>query len=351
MVGNVREWCLNTIDRDRRLILGGAWRTQTYQAYEPEALPPFDRSAFNGFRGVRNFEPLNATVAGPIVRTARDFSKVKPATDQVFALYRAMYAYDDRPLDPKDSGTAQDTVDWTKQKITIDAGYDNERLPMYLLLPKHVHPPYQTVLFFPSARVNTMSNSQDLGDLDLVDYVIRSGRALLYPIYRETYERHLDGLPLPGEVGDRELTIQESKEVRRAVDYLETRPDLINRDKLAYLGVSQGSAYGVIFTALEDRFRAVVFLDGGFFLNPALPGRDQADFAPRLRKPTLMVNGKYDFTFPPDQAQLPMFKMIGTPPADKYRKLLESPHDVSQLKPELSSEMLRFLDKYLGRVN
>jgi hypothetical protein len=64
-----------------------------------------------------------------------------------------------------------------------------------------------------------------------------------------------------------------------------------------------------------------------------------------------MVNGKYDFTFPPDQSQLPMFEMIGTAPADKIRKVLETPHDVSQLKPELAKEVLAFLDRYLGRVN
>ena len=46
--GNVREWCWNAVDGDRRFILGGAWRTQTYQAYDPEALPPFDRSSLNG---------------------------------------------------------------------------------------------------------------------------------------------------------------------------------------------------------------------------------------------------------------------------------------------------------------
>ncbi len=352
LTGNVREWCLNAVDGDRRFILGGAWGTQTYQAYEPEALPPFDRSAFNGFRGVRNSEPLNAAAAGPILRKVRDFSKVKPATDEVFQLYKAMYAYDKRPLDVNAEPVMEDTADWTKEKITIDAGYDTERLPMYLFLPKNIQPPYQTVVFFPSARVDTvMKSSRNLEDLDFVDYVIKSGRALLYPIYRETYERHPEGLAMPGEVGDRELTIQESKEVRRAVDYLETRPDIIDVNKLAYLGVSQGSAYGVIFAALEDRFKAVVFLDGGFFLNPAVAGRDQADFAPRLKKPTLMVNGKYDFTFPPDQSQLPMFRMIGTPPADKYRLMLETPHEVSQLKPELSKEVLAFLDKYLGRVN
>jgi dienelactone hydrolase len=167
----------------------------------------------------------------------------------------------------------------------------------------------------------------------------------------KTYERHPQEAALPGQIGDRELTIQESKEVRRVLDYLETRPDIADMSKVAYLGVSQGTAYGVIFTALEDRFKAVVFLDGGFFLGPALPGRDQVDFAPHLKKPVLMVNGKYDFTFPPDQSQAPMFEMIGTTRMDKFRKVLEAPRDVSQLKTELSKEVLAFLDKYLGRVN
>jgi eukaryotic-like serine/threonine-protein kinase len=349
LVGNVREWCLNSVDGDRRFILGGAWGTQTYQAYEPEALPPFDRSAFNGFRCIRNRGPLPAATGAPVIRQSRDFSRVKPASDEVFQVYKALYAYDKRPLNAKVEGTPDQTADWTKQKISIDAGYGYERLPMYLFLPKNVRQPYQAVVFFPSARVNTMPSSHDLGDMDFVDYVIKSGRAVLYPIYRETYERNR-GAPPPGDIGDRDLTIQESKEVRRAVDYLETRSD-IDAKNLAYLGVSQGSAYGVIITALEDRFRAVVFLDGGFFLGPAPTGRDQADFAPRLKKPLLMVNGKYDFTFPPDQSQSPMFEMIGTPQADKVRKLFDTPHDVSQQKAELSKEVLAFLDKYLGRVN
>ena len=221
---------------------------------------------------------------------------------------------------------------------------------MYLFTPKNVRAPHQTVVFFPSARVNFMPSSQNLGDMDFIDYVIKSGRSVVYPIYRGTYERRPEGTPLPGTVGGRELLIQESKEVRRAVDYLETRQD-IAAGKLAYLGVSQGAAYGVIFLALEDRFQAGVFLDGGFFLMPAAAGEDQADFAPRMKKPLLMVNGRYDFTFPPDQAQAPMFEMIGTAPADKFREVLETPHDVTELKPELSKAVLGFLDKYLGRVN
>jgi len=47
----------------------------------------------------------------------------------------------------------------------------------------------------------------------------------------------------------------------------------------------------------EDRLKAVVFLDGGFFVEKMLPGTDQADFAPRLKAPALMISGKYDWIF------------------------------------------------------
>lgn len=153
-----------------------------------------------------------------------------------------------------------------------------------------------------------------------------------------------------GSIEDRELVITHSKEVRRSVDFLETRPE-IDKTKLSYLGVSVGTAYGVMYTALEDRLKAIVFLDGGFFLSPSLVGKDQVDFAPRVKKPVLMVNGRYDFTFSPERAQIPFFNMLGTPPADKKRVVFDTPHDISQEKSRLSREVLAWLDKYLGRVN
>jgi DNA-binding winged helix-turn-helix (wHTH) protein len=349
MAGNVREWILNSIDGESHFILGGAWRTQTYQAFDPEALPPFDRSALNGIRCVRNPEPLPAAIAAPLVRHVRDFSQAKPASDEVFRAYKTMYAYDHTALNAKTEGVVENTADWTKEKITIDARYGKQRLPMYLFLPKNVRAPYQTVVFFPSARVEFMADSTVLGDLQFVDYVIQSGRALLYPIYQGTYERNQQ-FQLPGTVADRERVIAQSKEVRRGIDFLETRPD-IDMTKLGYLGVSAGSAYGVIYTALEERLKAIVFLDGGLFLGPFLPGRDQVDFAPRIKQPVLMINGRYDFTFSPERSQVPLFEMLGTPAADKKRVVFETPHDISQEKTKLAKEALAWLDKYLGRVN
>ena len=349
MVGNVREWSLNSVDGNQRFILGGAWRTQTYQAIDPEALPPFDRSPLNGFRCVRNSQALPAAVTAPVVRSVRDFSKAKPVSDEVFQAYKTMYAYDHGPLNAETEGVVENTADWTKEKIIIDAGHGNERLPMYLFLPKNVHPPFQTVLFFPSVRVEFMPTSQTLGDLQFVDYVIKSGRALLYPIYQGTYERQQQRI-LPGSIDNRELVVAQSKEVRRSIDYLETRPE-IDRTRLAYLGVSAGTAYGVIYTALENRFKTIVVLDGGFFLGSVGPGLDQVDFAPRIKVPVLMVNGRYDFTFSPARAQDPLFRMLGTPPADKKHVVFNTPHDISQEKSKLSAEVLAWLDKYLGRIN
>lgn len=349
MIGNVREWALNAVDGDRKFILGGAWNTQTYQAYYPEALPPFDRSPSNGFRTVLNRAPLPPATAAPVVEMARDFTEAKPAPDEVFAAYQAMYAYGERPLNAESQGIVESTADWTKQKIVIDAGYGSDRLPTFLFLPKNVRPPFQAVVFFPSARVNIMPSSDELGDMEFVDYVIQSGRAVLYPIYLGTYERAKEEQAWPGTGQDRDWLIRQSREVRRAVDYLETRPE-IDKSRIGYLGVSQGSADGVIFAALEDRFKAVVFLDGGFLLGPAQAGTDQVDFAPHLKRPVLMVNGRYDFTFSLDRAQLPMFRMIGTPEAEKRHVVFDTPHDVSQQKTELSREVLAWLDKYLGKV-
>jgi eukaryotic-like serine/threonine-protein kinase len=112
-----------------------------------------------------------------------------------------------------------------------------------------------------------------------------------------------------------------------------------------------GSAEGVIYTALlQERLKAAIFLDGGYFLYHPPVGADQADFAPRLKKPVLMVNGRYDFVFSLDTAQVPLFQTLGTPASDKKHIVLDTPHDVTGRRPELIQAVLDWLDKYLGRV-
>src|SRR5215210_6600415 len=295
MAGNVREWTLNATETDRRFILGGAWNSPSYLSANPEALSPFDRSPGNGIRCVRNTAPLPPAASWPVRTLERDFARVRPASNAVFRAYQLLYAYDKTPLNAKLEGVVRDSRNWREEKVTFDAAYGKERVPAYLYLPTNVRPPYQTIVFFPSARVLDLTSSQTLGDTAFFDYIVQSGRAVLYPVYQNTYERRLRSA-LPGASQDIELTVQRFKDLGRSLDYLHTRADIDN-DRLAYLGVSMGTADGVIYaTLVQDKLRTVVFLDGGFFLGRARPGRDQVDFAPRLKKPVLMVNGRYDLT-------------------------------------------------------
>ena len=65
-----------------------------------------------------------------------------------------------------------------------------------------------------------------------------------------------------------------SKDLGRSIDYLETRPD-IDHEKLAYEGYSLGAALGSLLPGVEPRFKALVLVCGGFWLQKRLPEADQ----------------------------------------------------------------------------
>lgn len=108
-----------------------------------------------------------------------------------------------------------------------------------------------------------------------------------------------------------------------------------------------GAALGVNFAAVEPRLKAIIMLDGGFY-EKALPGADQADFAPRVKAATLLVTGKFDWIFLGKDALL---QMLGAPEANKRAVILETAHDVSEQRTDMVREVLAWLDKYLGKVN
>src|SRR5207302_988891 len=103
----------------------------------------------------------------------------------------------------------------------------------------------------------------------------------------------------------RDWTIQFAKDVSRSVDYLESRPD-IRSDRLAYYGLSMGGSFGTIFLALEPRLKTGILAAGGLLGDKPPPEADVLNFAPRVRVPVLMLNGRYDFVAPPATLQLPM---------------------------------------------
>ena len=81
--------------------------------------------------------------------------------------------------------------------------------------------------------------------------------------------------------------------------------------------------------SLEERFRTAVLFEGGLYLRPAgLPEVDNFNFLPRVRVPVLMLNGRYDYTFPVDSSQKPFFRWLGTPEKDKRHVVYDAAHDV-----------------------
>ena len=109
-----------------------------------------------------------------------------------FALVLQSFAYDDRDLDARVESIDDGPEYWRHEVVSVRAAYGDERLPIHLYLPKNAEPPYQTVVYFPGSGAIHTRSSEDLS-LRRSDYIPKSGRAFLYPVYKSTYERG-DGL-------------------------------------------------------------------------------------------------------------------------------------------------------------
>jgi dipeptidyl aminopeptidase/acylaminoacyl peptidase len=253
-----------------------------------------------------------------------------------------MYAYDRRPL--KDAVEAvEETGAWRKETVSFEDAAGG-RLRAYLFLPKNASAPFQTVIFFPSGEARLRQSSRDLR-LRFLEFVIRSGRAVMFPVYQGTFERNTSGRTGPNAARDQ--TITWSKELGRSIDYLETRRD-IDRSRLAFYGMSMGAVAGPILTAIEPRFKASILLGGGVDDTPVAPEAEPTNFAPRVRTPTLMVSGKQDFARPLETLQRPLFNLLGSPPDQKRLALIEGGH-LPRLQ-DVIREILDWLDRYLGPV-
>jgi dienelactone hydrolase len=353
MAGNVREWCWNDDGSGRRYLMGGGWEDEPYVFAVWAARDPFDRSAGNGFRCVKPAAAANlpemqlSPVAFP---PPRDYSQEKPASDELFIAFKGIYSYDKTNLAPKIESTEASAPHWIKERISFNAAYGNERMAAYLFLPKAGKPPYQTVVYFPGGNVLGLRSSSNIAPQD---FILISGRAFLYPVYKSTYERG-DGFTLLSEQStinqSRDHHIMWYKDFARSIDYLETRED-IDHDKLAFTGISLGAEMGNILLALDKRIKAGILVCGGFLPYSefrAAPEVDFFNFAPRVVCPTLMLNGRYDNLLPVETMQNPMFELLGTPAADKSHLLYDTGHFVP--RNEWIKETLDWLDRYLGPV-
>jgi dienelactone hydrolase len=280
---------------------------------------------------------------------ARDLSKETPASDQAFDLYRRLYAYDKSDLQAVVESVDESNAEWRREKISFAAAYGNERVQAFLFVPKGAKPPYQTVVYFPGADAIGQRPSSQI-DPRRFDWIIKSGRAFIHPIYKGTFERGEEGFTsdVPNPTNQfREHVVAWAKDVSRSIDYLDTRSDIAH-DRLAYMGYSWGAAMAPLFVAVEPRFKASLLILGGFYLQRSPPEVDAFNFASRVHVPVLSLNGRFDWYYPVERSQLPMFRLFGVPESQKRRVIYETGHNIS--RPDVIRETLDWLDRYLGSV-
>jgi eukaryotic-like serine/threonine-protein kinase len=104
--------------------------------------------------------------------------------------------------------------------------------------------------------------------------------------------------------------------------------------------------FAPLFLAVEPRISLAVIYCGGLGLQASLPEADPVNFAPRVKTPTLMLNGRFDYSFPTASSQEPLFKLLGTPAGHKRWILYDASHNIP--RNEMIKEVVNWMEKYWG---
>ncbi len=356
MAGNVKEWCSNDA-AGKRLILGGAWNESQYMFVWYDSYPPFFRSDNFGFRCMKiiDGEGDPEEVYDPIkVIPPPDFSQRKPCSDEVFEIIRGEYTYTKSDLNSK----IESKQDWSEHTRIEKVSYDDAqggRALAYLFLPRQGPPPFQAIVYYPGGSAWLLESILDYGTLKNgeIECINKNGRALVFPVLRGAFERKGQPNVRLSPQTWRETLISDYREIARCLDYLEKRSDF-DKEKFAYYGLSAGACLGPKDIALEKRFKAAIFVGGGIWANYYSENRytaetDMINFAPRVKVPVLMQNGRYDCLLPMESGIKGLYSLLGTPEKDKHLLLYETGHSV-WLVNEYRKDLLDFLDRYLGPV-
>jgi pimeloyl-ACP methyl ester carboxylesterase len=339
------------------VVRGGAWSDNTYDFGKIQQAPAMLRTPGYGFRTARyaDREDIPKAVFGPVQTSQKlDLRAHRPVSDEIFSVYLNQFAYDKDGLDAQPIAVDDGHPDWILERISVAAPYGDERLIINLFLPRSATPPFQTVIYFPGSAALFTASSEDLSDYYeiplFLGFLMRSGRAVAFPVYQGTFERrddrYLDIYYGQPSHAYSEYVTQLVKDLRRTVDYLETRDD-VDDQRLAYYGMSWGAEIGGVILAVEERMRIAIVMGGGI-INAGLSEVNELNYLPHVTVPVLMMNGRYDSLISYESAVLPMFEMIATPAEHKVIKSYPTDHIPS--KVDYVTETLNWLDKYFGPV-
>lgn len=219
----------------------------------------------------------------------------------------------------------------------VDEGADYE---LYYLTYRSVHDKTVTgLLTLPSEGIQpfpTIILLHGMGDRKTVDYIEAGNEYLAgagYAVLRLDISNHGDrkkydyDFDLTGgyRYWTREIITQTVFDLRRAVDFIQTREEL-DHDRIGYFGISLGGIIGTIFCSVEERIEVpVIVLAGGnlnlMFGKKALSGDtrdylsiiDPVNYVAKISpRPLLMINAENDDIIPPITSKL-LFKAAKKP--------------------------------------
>ena len=276
-----------------------------------------------------------------------DYRDAQPVSNETFELFAKQFAYIPSTSSAWVESRIETPTGSIRERVSVEAGYDNERLGVYVFLPKDGHPPYQAVVYFPA--LNAFQFRASSASFYPGDYIVKSGRALVLPVYKGSFERWDPVLGLTGEEyfrAVRQRLLQWRQDIGRSIDYLGTRGD-IDMSRIAYYGRSFGASMPLPLLELEPRLRIAILQSAGFTYRKLPAEADAVNYAPRIRIPVLMMTGRHDYVFPYQTSQKPLFDSLGARASDKRHVVYDAGHD-SLPRSQVVREILDWLDRYFG---
>ena len=230
--------------------------------------------------------------------------------------------------------------------------YENdEQLHGYIVYHKNIVDLIVPIIEFPiAAAIYRNSDESIIGSIiSHQNHLLMEGYAIIRPVYYSTYNRKKTITSWWANETDqyKQTIIKMGKDYKRSIDYIESRDDFDFKN-LSYMGYSWGSIMGNIMLAIDDRVKFAFLIAGGLEVQKTKQEIDPAIFTRRITMPVMHINGKNDGVFDYNNSQLPMQKLLGTPPENQEMIVLEG---VGHIIPEdiIIDNHLRWLKKNIKK--
>ena len=314
MAGNVAEWCLNETS-EGFITSGGSWDSPVYLFGYYGRYPGFFSSDRLGFRCVLNQADATGDQGAFYINIEDEMPQYDPEPEEKVRTWFKYYEYDKKsPLDARVVDDVRESDEWRREKIAYN-GADGERALAYLYLPKNLPGPHQVIQIMPAGDVWYLKRPLEESIEGEYGPLLHSGRAVFSVVLRGFHEREVPGSddPDPASIEHVEVMARHIVDLRRGLDYLETRDDMDN-SRIAYL---QASAGGILMTlpAIETRYAAVILLGAGLRKGDTQvhSAASSIHFAPLIRQPKLLIHGRYDEGSPLTTVAKPLFNALSKP--------------------------------------